>query len=175
MGERICSVEGCGQPHHARGWCAKHDWRARHGKPLDNVPLRPGRAACGIEGCTRKPSGPHCTMHQKRWARHGDFETVLPGTPYVGSQHPNWVGDQATYETVHWRLRATRGVPDRCEHCGANDDRAYQWALNWNVATGIQYGKRKGDPYSVDPNHYIALCLPCHRAFDLVNARRRKT
>ena len=32
---RICSIEGCGKPHDARGWCCAHHrrWR-RHGDPL---------------------------------------------------------------------------------------------------------------------------------------------
>lgn len=35
ISERICSIEGCGKPHHARGWCGTHHerWR-RHGDPL---------------------------------------------------------------------------------------------------------------------------------------------
>ena len=122
----------------------------------------------------RPPSGPHCTMHQKRLVRHGDVQTVLPSVHHVGADHPNWVGDDAKYETVHWRLRVVRGAPNRCEHCGVADDRSYQWALDWDVVTDLRYGARKGDPYSVNLDQYIPLCLPCHRKFDLANAKRRK-
>lgn len=32
MPERTCSIEGCSEPHHARGWCKHHYWQWwRHG------------------------------------------------------------------------------------------------------------------------------------------------
>ena len=42
---RLCSIEGCGKPLHARSWCSTH-WRAwrRHGDPLY---YPPGRARYG--------------------------------------------------------------------------------------------------------------------------------
>lgn len=35
MADRTCSIEGCGNPHEARGWCNKHYLRAKRlGDPL---------------------------------------------------------------------------------------------------------------------------------------------
>lgn len=36
---RTCSVEGCGRPHTARGWCKSHYYRwQRNGDPLGGRP-----------------------------------------------------------------------------------------------------------------------------------------
>jgi len=38
--QRICSVDGCGKPHEARGWCRLHYQRwQKHGTPLADVPV----------------------------------------------------------------------------------------------------------------------------------------
>lgn len=43
-GRRLCSIEGCGNPHEARGWCPKHYMRwQRNGDP-EHVDLRMIRA-----------------------------------------------------------------------------------------------------------------------------------
>ena len=87
----VCSVDGCGGPGYARGWCAKHyeRWR-RHGDP--SVSLPPGSPAgtqdplyrrCKIEGCDRL--GPFikglCGAHYGRLKDHGD---PLAGKPKTG-------------------------------------------------------------------------------------------
>jgi hypothetical protein len=84
MTARTCSIEGCGAPHRAHGWCSKHytRWRA-HGDPSivkqkhgDRIP-KP-RKICSIEGC----DAPHmargwCSKHYIRWRTHGDPLVVL--------------------------------------------------------------------------------------------------
>lgn len=72
----VCSVEGCGNPHSARGWCHTHygRWR-RHGDPLAAVnPVRYAPSdKCRVEGCpTRARSLGWCPMHYMRWRRNGD-------------------------------------------------------------------------------------------------------
>jgi hypothetical protein len=38
--QRLCSVEGCGKPHTARGWCVAHYRRwQRNGEPLGSGPM----------------------------------------------------------------------------------------------------------------------------------------
>lgn len=77
---RICSVEGCGKPHLARGWCAAHlkRWR-KHGDPMICKKAKRG-PVCEVDGCER----PHhalgfCSKHSHRYARHGD--PLGGGTP----------------------------------------------------------------------------------------------
>lgn len=72
MDKRTCSVEGCGRPIIAWGWCNAHyrRWRA-HGDPLADA--RHHRPTCSVEGC----DGPHrgrgyCNAHYLRWRRYGD-------------------------------------------------------------------------------------------------------
>lgn len=40
---RVCSIEGCGRPHEARGWCRPHYWRwSVYGDPLgSSLPREP--------------------------------------------------------------------------------------------------------------------------------------
>jgi hypothetical protein len=73
---RICSVDGCGKPHHAHGYCAVHAARfARLGDPLAGGMFRSKNngATCRVDGCT-SPSKKRgfCDAHYARWRRHGD-------------------------------------------------------------------------------------------------------
>lgn len=59
MAKRTCSIDGCDQPHKARGWCFKHyrRWRAcgdpvgepRIGRPRGPMPLDPKRFWAKVE------------------------------------------------------------------------------------------------------------------------------
>lgn len=59
--ERLCSVEGCGKAHVAKGWCGKHYDLLRDGP------------RCAAEGCDlpAKVNG-FCRPHDLRAKRHGD-------------------------------------------------------------------------------------------------------
>jgi HNH endonuclease len=50
---RLCSIEGCGQEHQARGWCQKHYTRWKvHGDPLYTIYNMDGEhIACSVDGC----------------------------------------------------------------------------------------------------------------------------
>lgn len=72
MGKSTCSIEDCGRPHFARGWCNMHwkRWR-RHGDPLANHRLT--RGVCVIEGCgTPHEARGWCRRHYLIWQAHGD-------------------------------------------------------------------------------------------------------
>lgn len=72
MAERICTIDDCGRPLRARGWCATHwlRWRT-HGDPL--MTLYPGKDVCAVDGCTtRAKVREWCPTHYTRWQRHGD-------------------------------------------------------------------------------------------------------
>lgn len=55
----VCTVDGCGRPHVAFGWCTGHytRWR-RHGTPMEHIPLDArgslNRAPCGTFGGYRR-------------------------------------------------------------------------------------------------------------------------
>lgn len=67
---RICTIDECGKPMKALGFCHKHYKRyQRHGDPLH----KRQRGPCSIEECDR----PHqakgfCNMHYQRFRKHGD-------------------------------------------------------------------------------------------------------
>lgn len=42
MSKRACTVDGCGRPHTAKGYCAQHYQRAKRGSPVD-TPIAPMR------------------------------------------------------------------------------------------------------------------------------------
>jgi len=68
---RLCSVDGCGKAHTARGYCSQHydAWRKRGAPdPSPNV-----RGTCTIPGCDRPHRGHgYCSRHYERWRAHGD-------------------------------------------------------------------------------------------------------
>jgi hypothetical protein len=65
----------------------------------------------------------------------------------------NWKGDKASYAAFHYRMKALRGSPKKCEVCNTVDlKRTYDWA---NL-TG------KYD----DPNDYKRMCRSCHWKYD---------
>ena len=70
---RTCSVEGCGKPFLANGYCAAHNRRYKlYGHPLAVAPKRP-RRVCQVDGCeeTHQARG-YCNPHYQRFLRHGD-------------------------------------------------------------------------------------------------------
>lgn len=66
---RSCSVEGCLEPHDARGYCKRHYDRWRY----SGSPLKPAKRACLAEGCEQLAYGKgYCPKHYARVRRHGD-------------------------------------------------------------------------------------------------------
>lgn len=102
-GKRRCTVERCGRPHEALGYCGMHYQRfKKHG----DVSWSDGRQRrdpiCTVEGCEGKHSSRgYCNKHYQRLLNHGDvdYEVRRPrgaGTitmqGYVmlrGVDHPN--------------------------------------------------------------------------------------
>ena len=68
-----CTIEGCGKPAHARGWCSMHYQRWRQtGTTADPVRVV---LACSVDGCTGKATRRGwCTKHYQRWLTKGSVE-----------------------------------------------------------------------------------------------------
>lgn len=68
----VCSIDGCGKPHSARGWCRMHYMRwLTHGSPHSN-PFKP-RGTCSAKGCDRRHfRHGYCAAHSSRWIKYGD-------------------------------------------------------------------------------------------------------
>ncbi|MHC4201236.1 MAG: hypothetical protein ACYSU0_14700 [Planctomycetota bacterium] len=63
--QSVCSVPGCGAPHHAKGYCKSHYSRIRRRRSAEG---RAGNAqVCEIAGCSSPISqGRRCTEHLKQ-------------------------------------------------------------------------------------------------------------
>jgi hypothetical protein len=117
---------------------------------------------CMVDNCGRpKKHRGLCNRHYLCLIRNGD-PLALRGVPR-GERCSRWVGDQATYHTVHARIAAARGraAEQICAHC---DGPAAEWAYDHtdpNARTD-----ERGLEYSLDLCRYIPLCGHCHNWFD---------
>jgi hypothetical protein len=151
-----CTVEGCGRPHEAKGYCNFHYIRARNGKPFsDPVKLSasPHLPICPI--CRGRVRGNHIEKCKaKRAAR---------GRSYRASHMPEWADYSRAYrQRKHVRAKylANKKLqwavseghirkPKRCEDCGKS----------------IPRRKLHGhhEDYS-EPLNVVWVCDPCHKA-----------
>lgn len=121
---------------------------------------------CKIDGCEKpvrksKDRG-WCSMHYNRWWRHGDPEIVLKKGPPKGTERRKEV---LSYTGAHKRVQAFRGKATEyvCNHCG---EPASHWSVQLERVL-VVYEDHEGHPYSVEPDDYDPLCVPCHKAYDL--------
>lgn len=87
------------------------------------------------------------------------YGTVLRPPVYerTGDQSPNWIGRDAGYQTLHTRVEAARGKPQRCGCCDSVEPgRRYDWA---NLSGRYEL-----------LSDYVRMCRSCHKRFD--NTRR---
>ena len=86
---RLCCVQGCGKPHHARGYCQRHYDEFRKN---DRISVRTGvstkRKICSVPGCHRfHHARGYCKMHYakivKAGVSGGNSKSVVPTTPIV--------------------------------------------------------------------------------------------
>lgn len=165
MPERICSVAGCDRPVKCRGWCQAHYFRwRRSGDPGGpELQLKGAPKPCHIEGCGREVNGLGlCDRHYQRYRKWGDPYYSEPD-PKRGQDNPSWKNHNIGYGTAHERVRAQRGKADEqpCCNCGRS---AKHWAYDHEDPDEriSEFG-----PFSVDPEHYLPMCVPCHKRFDL--------
>lgn len=161
---RRCSIDGCARPHYATDLCRSHYDRKRSTGDAGGPEVRQWRrgAGCSVDDCAR----PHeanglCHTHGARVARNGSPSIVLP--------NGRWAGDDVSYSGAHLRVKARRGSASAhlCAHCAAP---ASDWAYD-HADAGEKLGDNHGRmcPYSPDPAHYLPLCGPCHKRFDLAH------
>lgn len=131
-----CTVDGCGRPQHARGWCKQHYRRwMKHGTP-DTTPIRRyqwlGRARCAAEGCVlpARACG-YCMLHYQRWRRHG--------TPDGGATAAPRIADPAAV----LRLARTQALSQRMI--------ARQLGISRSAVWGILSGRRHPELHGAQP------------------------
>lgn len=122
---------------------------------------------CAIDGCNKPTIDRICSMHQGRIARHGDPSVVKEPRRLFGAANASWRGDEVGYDGAHTRVKRLKGSASGhdCSECGGI---AAHWA--YDHADPSERVARRGAylvPYSTEPDHYIPLCVPCHKALDL--------
>lgn len=95
MGQRTCSVQGCGRKHQRFGLCHTHHYRwKRYGDVQADKPVREWRnnQTCSVDGCDgRYYARGLCNPHYQRWRHRGD--PTLPKRIAARGQ-ANYVNDQ---------------------------------------------------------------------------------
>lgn len=167
---QLCAC-GCGLPapiaprtNRSKGWIEGQPltFRRGHNGPRtrwdSHQPEPP--SPCSVEGCgTDADCRGMCRMHYMRWLRRGDVDFE-----WKGSNVPSWVGSEAAYRTVHFRLAKQRG-PAReylCADCGKV---AAHWSYD-GTDPNESIDPSTGCAYSVDLDCYQARCVKCHAAYD---------
>jgi hypothetical protein len=179
MQERTtCTVDGCERKPRTRfaEWCNTHYFRVRRTGSAGSAEIwDKRRTPCRVEDCDRLACGKgFCDRHIQRWRRWGDPSRVAP--PATGPRHWAWSNHAIGYGTAHDRVRRARGSA-RNQTCQRCTNPARHWAYDHSDPNERQ--THDGIPFSVDPNRYIPLCVPCHKRMDLarleVTRGRRRT
>ena len=134
----ICTVEGCGKRHEARGLCGMHVHRANRGQDM-TAPPKGSVKTCGVGGCGRSRDIVKglCRTHYARKQRLGTAGPAEIRERYrsVATNCTVRNCDRKVYQRDvcrnHWYWHKTYSIPvedipgieDRgCEICGAMDN-----------------------------------------------------
>lgn len=74
-------------------------------------------------------------------------------TAKKGEDHHSWKGDRVGNAALHDWVRKLLGVPQKCEKCGTDRAKFYDWA-------------NKSGLYMRDVSDWIRLCRKCHNRYD---------
>lgn len=159
---RVCSFDGCEEPHKAKGWCRYHYERVLlTGAPDGHIP-RKSAGTCEVEGCGKRMHGHgFCQNHYRRWKRGND-----PHVPPVlrGPESPRWVPKESLdYDAMHERIKEQRGKARlfSCITCGCQ---AQEWA--YQHTDPEPRVSEHGCLFTDDVMAYEPMCRRCHRAYD---------
>ena len=128
-----------------------HLQRARKGNCL--VCDKEYRAIHDFKGRNQK----YCSLECKEKAWTKDIRPKMKDNPGVkGELNHSWKGDNVGYHGVHhWVIREL-GRPEKCEHCGTESAKKFEWA-------------NKDHTYKRIKEDYMRLCTRCHRRYDYEN------
>jgi hypothetical protein len=78
---------------------------------------------------------------------------------YIFEKHPRWKGDKVGYGALHEWVRKVLGNPIKCSICGKKGNKnGRNWSIHW---------ANKSGEYKRNINDWIALCVKCHKKYDL--------
>lgn len=77
-----------------------------------------------------------------------------------GDKHWNWKDKNISYSQSHWWLSKHEVKPKQCEFCKGSGR--------------IEWAKKIGYEYQRNRENYYALCVKCHRRYDMTGEKRLK-
>jgi hypothetical protein len=177
-----CTLDGCGRPHKARGYCQTHYMQLKRGAPVTpaiKVRVRNKPPECVEDGCNEpvKAKG-FCRTHYQRLLRHGHVKNRNRAKPFancsikvcdnhvyaLGLCHPHylktrdWRAQGFTAQDYERLFEAQNGV---CAICSKPE-----------YVVDSRYGKVKD--LAIDHDHETGairalLCSNCNRGLGLFN------
>ena len=169
MGDTTCSLKTCSEPTKRMGLCYGHYMKQwRYGTPTPDFPPRytdlTGRRFGNLTVIERVGStwACRCDCGAETNVRAGDLNRGTVESCGDRSTHRRI--ESPGYGAVHDRLRVDRGNARdfRCVDC---DQPAFHWS--YDHCDPNELHTPEGYAYSVDPDHYLPRCVPCHKRFDL--------
>lgn len=165
MSERICTIEGCGRKHEARGLCGKHYQRLKASPDF-------GKPGCSVDSCDSLSwSRGWCHAHYQRWQKYGNPtgqpakrqrpECAIEGCSKLNSSRGlcsthlarlNRVGSTDDYVPVieRFELFIHKAEPDHCwEWLGHRNNKGYG-KIGLLYAHRVACERAHGAPPSVD-------------------------
>ena len=100
---QTCDLDGCNQPHEAKGYCRTHYNRLRrYGDPLKSPGLDKQKQTCEVEGCTfSHHARGYCQTHYSRWVKTGNAHRTV--RPLTASKKPPSLPVQPLVDYVNAR------------------------------------------------------------------------
>lgn len=119
MAQSTCSIEGCGKPHLARGWCSMHYTRWRnHG--TTEAPERTGKGACVGPECARPAeTGGMCKSHDSQMRRKGALSPISrkPRPVVDGKRQCRLCDEWLPLDAFAHAHNTVAGVKTACREC----------------------------------------------------------
>lgn len=155
-----------------KGMCEAHYFRLYRtgsvGSKEVHLKKAPG-TPCAAPGCKATPKRTTlCAKHAARMRRHGDFDTVNKPDPRFGANNPTWIGDTASYRTMHNRIKYAKG-PAASHPCSRGcGSQGHEWAYDHKDPDEkiCLTGEATGCLFSTKIEHYVPMCRSCHRTHD---------
>ena len=125
---------------------------------IRNGMYRGGKPNCRVCGIEVSYSSLLCKKHVDRSYLHTK-EFIENSTERLiklvtnEKTHPRWKGEKVGYVSLHKWVQKHKGKPSKCEFCGTEENRRYEWA-------------HIKDKLGRNLDNWIRLCVSCHRKYD---------
>lgn len=98
------------------------------------------------------------THWTKELTQSKEFQNKRSGKMPTNDSHRLWRGDSAGYGSKHAWVARKLGTPSKCEHCGTDSAKKFEWA-------------NKSGLYTRDLNDWLRLCTKCHHKYDNIGIK----